>query len=443
MHNITNVREVALHILYKIDNDKAYSNIVLDDEINKSSLDRKDKALLTKLVYGTLTYLITIDEIIKKYSKIKWKKISPWILNILRMGIYQIIYLEKIPKRAIVNEGVNLAKKYGHKASSGFVNAILKTVEPNELEKMTFESDIDKLSILTSHPKWLIEELLKEYDFETVSKICEYNNIEPPIYIRVNTLKVSKEELVNLLGKDDIQTQDVDIPNTLKVLESFDIANSELFKKGYFTIQDAAATLTGIVLGANENENILDLCSAPGGKTTHIAELMNNTGSIIACDIYENRLKLVLATAKRLGAINIKTRQNDATCLNDDYVDKFDRVLADVPCSGIGVIRRKIDIKYQKDIESLSKISDIQYQILENASKYVKKNGVLVYSTCTIFKKEHEDNVEMFLKNNPNFELVDISNMVEKNVADGKYIKTLPHIQNFDGFFIAKMVRKE
>ena len=298
-------------------------------------------------------------------------------------------------------------------------------------------------------------ELMLKYNIPSDSTILkwvkDYNShIELKNYIpggediyMTKSRKVSKEERVNLLGKDDIQTQDVDIPNTLKVLKSFDIANSELFKKGYFTIQDAAATLTGIVLGANENENILDLCSAPGGKTTHIAELMNNTGSIIACDIYENRLKLVLATAKRLGAINIKTRQNDATYLNNDYVDKFDRVLADVPCSGIGVIRRKIDIKYQKDIESLSKISDLQYQILENASKYVKKNGVLVYSTCTIFKKENEDNVEKFLKNNPNFELVDISNMVEKNVADGKYIKTLPHIQNFDGFFIAKMVRKE
>ena len=443
MLNTINVREIALKILYKIDNDKAYSNIILDDEIEKYILEKRDKALLTKLVYGTLTYLITLDTIIQKYSNIKIKKISPWILNILRMGIYQIIYLDKIPKRAVVNEAVNLSKKYGHKASSGFVNAILKKIESSELETLSFDNEVDKLSVLTSHPKWLIEELLKEYNFDKVTKICEYNNIEPPVYIRLNTIKTNLDEVICELSKQGIEIEEINVPNTVKVINSSDIANNQLFKQGYFTIQDAAATLTGIVLDAKPNEEILDLCSAPGGKTTHIAELMNNTGNIVACDIYESRLKLVEDNAKRLNITNIKLKVNDATKLNAEYINKFDRVLLDVPCSGIGVIRRKIDIKYQKDIDSLHDICDIQYRILENASKYVKRNGVLVYSTCTIFKKENEENVEKFLKNNPNFEIVDISDMVQDNCSNGKYIKTLPHVQDFDGFFIAKMVRKE
>lgn len=442
MHNEVNVRDIALKILYKIDNQNAYSNLALDEELNKYHLEKRDKALFTKLVYGTLTYLITLDKIIEKYSNIKLKKISPWILNILRMGIYQILYLDKIPKPAIVNESVNLAKKYGHKASSGFVNAILKRIESNELQTLVFENDIEKISILTSHPQWLVELLINEYDFDTVKSICEYNNIEAPIYIRTNTLKLSTDELISMLQQNGIESEKTQVQDAIKLNNLSDIANNELFKQGYFTIQDASATLVSQILNVKPNETILDICSAPGGKTTHIAQLMNNTGVIVACDIYENRLKLVQDTANRLGINVIQTQINDGTIFNPEYEGKFDRVLADVPCSGLGVIRRKIDIKYQKQIENINEIQDIQYTILDNASKYVKPNGILVYSTCTILKQENENVIDKFLGNNPDFELVDISNMLENNYAKEKYIKALPHIHNFDGFFIAKLVRK-
>ncbi len=440
-----NVREIALKILYKINTQAGYANIILDDEIEKynKKIDKRDKALLTKLVYGTLTYLITLDYVISKYSNIKMKKISPWILDILRMGIYQIIYLDKIPKSAIVNESVELAKKYGHKASSGFVNAILKKIEPNELDTLVFENELDKISILTSHPKWLLEVLLSEYDIESVRKICEYNNIEAPVFIRVNTLKTNIEQLEKSLQESNIDTKRVNgIDNVLQINNLSDIVNNKLFKQGYFTIQDAMATLVGQIVDAKPNEEILDICSAPGGKTTHIGQLMDNKGLIIACDIYEHRLNLVKETAKRLGVNIIQTLPNDATKLNKDFIAKFDRVLADVPCSGLGVIRRKIDIKYQKQIQDLTDITNIQWNILNNASKYVKPNGILVYSTCTILKQENEDMIERFLKENSHFEVVDISNVLENNCLKEKYIKSLPYIQNFDGFFIAKLVRK-
>lgn len=440
-----NPREIALKLLYKINNENAYTNIILDEEINKhtNKLDRRDIAFVTKLIYGTLTYRIMLDYIIEKYSNIKLKKISSWILEILRMGIYQIVYLSKIPKRAVVNEAVELAKKYGHKASSGFVNAILKKIEPNELDKLQFTNNLEEISILTSHPKWLVELLLKEYDKDTVKKICEYNNVEPPIYIRVNTLKTDILKLQQELLKENIEAKVVDSVDNVLVLDSLaSVLNNRLFKEGHFTIQDAAATLVGQLLDAKENENILDICAAPGGKTTHIAQIMNNKGNIVACDIYENRLKLVNDTATRLGINIITTVQNDATNLNEEFIDKFDRVLADVPCSGFGVIRRKIDIKYQKQIEDLKQINDIQWKILNNASKYVKLNGILVYSTCTILKQENECLIEKFLQQNKEFELVDISKSIVNNCATEKYIKTLPHIHNFDGFFIAKLIRK-
>ena len=387
-------RETALKILYKIDEEKAYSNIVLNSEIKKQKekLQRKDIGLISEIVYGVTTWRITLDEIIEKYSKIKLKKISKWILNILRMSIYQIIFLDKIPKAAAVNEGVNLAKKYGNRGSIGFVNAVLRKVDKKDYTGLFEEKDnIKRISITTSMPEWIILELKKEgVSIEKIEEICKNSNIRPSISVRINNLKINKQELKEKLQEKGIKTED-GILNDFLILNNIkDIENMEEFTQGYFTVQDEVAGLTALVLNPQPGENVLDACSSPGGKTTYLAELMKNQGNIVATDIHEHRTKLVENAAKRLGINIIKTSVQDATIFNENYKEKFDKILLDVPCLGIGVLKRKPDIKWQKEQKDVDEISKIQYKILENCSKYLKKNGEIVYSTCSIFKKENE-----------------------------------------------------
>ena len=304
---IDKTREIALKALYKIDKEQAYSNIELNEQIkeNKKILNEKDIGLISEIVYGVTTWKLTIDEIIKKHSKIKLKKISPWILNVLRMGIYQIIFLDKIPKSAAVNESVNLAKRYGHNSSSNFVNAILRKIEKNDYDDFfNIDNEIEKISKTTSMPEWIIEELLKNNNIETVEQICKNSNLKPKTTIRINKIKTTKQEIIKKLEEQNIKYKETNFDEFLILEKVKDIENIDLFKKGYFTIQDISAGLTAKALNPNKGDYVLDACSAPGGKTTHIAELMENKGIVEAWDIHEHRTKLVEKNATRLG-INI------------------------------------------------------------------------------------------------------------------------------------------
>ena len=452
-------RETALKILYKIDEEKAYSNIVLNSEIKKQKekLQRKDIGLISEIVYGVTTWRITLDEIIEKYSKIKLKKISKWILNILRMSIYQIIFLDKIPKAAAVNEGVNLAKKYGNRGSIGFVNAVLRKVDKKDYTGLFEEKDnIKRISITTSMPEWIILELKKEgVSIEKIEEICKNSNIRPSISVRINNLKINKQELKEKMQEKGIKTED-GILNDFLILNNIkDIENLEEFTQGYFTVQDEVAGLTALVLNPQPGENVLDACSSPGGKTTYLAELMKNQGNIVATDIHEHRTKLVENAAKRLGINIIKTSVQDATIFNENYKEKFDKILLDVPCLGIGVLKRKPDIKWQKEQKDVDEISKIQYKILENCSKYLKKNGEIVYSTCSIFKKENERIIEKFIKNNSEIQIEkldfeknsQLKNEKNANLFFQNYIKNCKYLDVYqnektDGFFICKMTKK-
>ena len=452
-------RETALKILYKIDEEKAYSNIVLNSEIKKQKekLQRKDIGLISEIVYGVTTWRITLDEIIEKYSKIKLKKISKWILNILRMSIYQIIFLDKIPKAAAVNEGVNLAKKYGNRGSIGFVNAVLRKVDKKDYTGLFEEKDnIKRISITTSMPEWIILELKKEgVSIEKIEEICKNSNIRPSISVRINNLKINKQELKEKMQEKGIKTED-GILNDFLILNNIkDIENMEEFTQGYFTVQDEVAGLTALVLNPQPGENVLDACSSPGGKTTYLAELMKNQGNIVATDIHEHRTKLVENAAKRLGINIIKTSVQDATIFNENYKEKFDKILLDVPCLGIGVLKRKPDIKWQKEQKDVDEISKIQYKILENCSKYLKKNGEIVYSTCSIFKKENERIIEKFIKNNSEIQIEkldfeknsQLKNEKNANLFFQNYIKNCKYLEVYqnektDGFFICKMTKK-
>ena len=436
---IDKTREVALKVLYKIDKEQAYSNIELNEQIrqNRKNLDEKDIGLISELVYGVTTWRLTLDEIIKKYSKIKLKKISPWIINILRMGIYQIIFLDKIPKSAAVNESVNLAKRYGHSSSSNFVNAILRKVEKTDYDDFfEIEDDIDRISKTTSMPKWIVEELVKGNGIKIAEQICKNSNLKPNITIRVNRLKIAKKELIQKLEQkgieckepenEEMNTQDFLILSKVKNIE-----NLQEFKDGFFTIQDLSAGQAAKILDPRPVEMVLDACSAPGGKTTYLAELMENKGKIKAWDIHEHRTKLVEQNANRLGINIIETQVKDATQYDKNLDEKFDKILLDVPCLGIGVIKRKPDIKWQRKPEDIEEITLIQRKILEYCSKYLKKGGTLVYSTCSILKEENEEIVIKFLSENKQFE-IDGENMVN----------ILPNKEK-DGFFICKIYRKK
>ena len=445
---VDKVREVALKVLYNIEVNKAYSNITLDEEINKNIkiLDNRDIGFISELTYGVITWKLTIDEIIKKYSNLRLKKISPWILNALRMGIYQIVFLNKVPKSAAVNESVNLAKRYGHKGSSNFVNAILRKVSKNDYEEMfNIENNVERISKTTSMPVWIVETLLKENTLEKVEEICKNSNLKPELSIRVNNLKTSKEELKKKLEEKDIKVENGVLEDFLILKNAKNIENIEEFKKGFFTVQDEAAGLTAKILNPQINDTVLDACSSPGGKTTYLAEIMKDKGEIIAFDIHPHRVKLVEQVSKRLNLKSIKTDVKDSSIYDEKYKEKFDKILLDVPCLGLGVLKRKPDIKWQRKKEDIKEISKIQKQILDTCSKYLKKGGALVYSTCSILKEENEDVVNEFLEKNENFEMEKIE--LEENNYFKKFCKNNKFLQVYqseksDGFFICKMIKK-
>ena len=450
---VDKAREVDLKILYKIDKDEAYSNISLNEIVNKNKeiLNKKDISLISEIVYGVTTWRLTLDEIIKMHSKIRIKKISPWILNILREAIYQIIFLDKIPKSAAVNEGVNLAKKYGNRGSIGFVNAILRNINKDDYEKLFDEKDeLNKISKTTSMPKWIIEELKVEgLDNKKILEICKCSNIRPKISIRVNNLKTTKEELKEILNEEGIKSKDGLLKDFLVLEKANRLESLGSFKNGLFTVQDQVAGLTAKILNPKQNENVLDACSSPGGKTTYLAEIMKNMGNIEAWDIHEHRIKLVDENAKRLEIKIINTKVEDASIYKEGYKNRYDKILLYVPCLGIGVLRRKPDIKWQKKKEDIKEISDLQLNILNTCSKYLKEGGELVYSTCSIFRKENRDIIFKFLnkKENSNFKIEKINDCLEEKfflnyLEDDKFLEVYQN-EKTDGFFICKLVKSK
>lgn len=430
---IDKVRELALKVLYKIDKEEAYSNIALNEILNanREKLTPKDIGLISEIIYGVTTWKLTLDVIIIKHSKIKMKKISTWVVNILRMGIYQILFLDKIPQSAAVNESVNLAKRYGHKSSANFVNAVLRKISMVDYaELFKIENPIERISKTTSMPVWIIEELLKDrdYNISNVRKICGNLVQRPNITIRRNNLKINKEEFEKQLKERNINFTEFEENKDFYIVEKIkNIENLDMFQKGYFTVQDLSAGMSAYMLEPKENEYILDACSAPGGKTTYIAELMNNKGKILAWDLYEARTNLIKENAQRLGINIINTETNDVTKYKAEYNEKFDKILLDVPCMGIGVIKRKPDIKWHRKPEDLKVISKVQYEILENCSKYVKKGGTIIYSTCSILEKENHGIIQKFLEKNPIYTTTEIK---------------IEPTEKQDGFYIAKLIKK-
>lgn len=442
-------RELALKILYQIDVNNAYSNLELNKQLNQYDIPQNDKAFVTEIVYGVIKWKLNIDYIIKQFSKLRLKKISPWVLNILRIGIYQMKFLDKVPDFAAVNESVKLAKKYSNEGGTKFINGLLRNYIRNEntIKYPDRSNLVQYLSIIYSHPEWLVEKWIKEFGCEFTESLLKSNNEVPNITIRVNTLKCTKENLIEILNIDEVDVLPGHyLDNCLVIKPQKGISSIQAFKDGLFQIQDESSIITSEVLNPRSGSTVIDVCAAPGGKSTHIAQLMGNIGKVICRDIHEHKIKLINDSANRLGIDIIKSETFDATELDSTLIENADYVLVDAPCSGLGIIRRKPDIKWNREIEDTRELIKIQKKIIEVSSKYVKIGGYLVYSTCTIENEENIDVIIEFLKNNSNFELVDISDIISKNltcdtIKDG-YIQIYPNIHKIDGFFVAKMVKK-
>ncbi|CDF57889.1 16S rRNA (cytosine(967)-C(5))-methyltransferase RsmB [Thermobrachium celere] len=435
-------RYIAVKTLCDIE-EGAYSNIKLNHYFKKYDMKPLDRAFAAEIVYGTLRHLIRIDYFINKFSTIKTNKMSKWVLNCLRIAVYQIFYMDKVPEYAAINESVEIVKNKERKAS-GFVNGILRNILRNKQQfyDINVKDKVKKLSIEYSHPEWMVNMFIKDFGEDFTKDLLAANNTVPKLTIRVNTLKTTKYELKEILQNKGIKVSDGVVEEAL-ILEDFaNIEKSDEFNKGLFTIQDESSMLPSKVLDAKQGMKVLDLCSAPGGKTTHIAQLMNNNGEIIAFDIHEHKLKLINDNAKRLGINIINAKLKDAQIYMEEYKEYADRVLVDAPCSGLGLLRKKPEIKYNIDKGDIEQLARIQKNILNNAAKYVKKDGYIVYSTCTLTVEENEEVIKEFLRNNDNFIIEDINNYLpEKLKTNLPYLKIYPNVHKMDGFFIAKLKR--
>lgn len=437
-------RELALKVLIDIEENGNYSNIAINKHFKNINLNNQDRGLATELIYGVVENKYYLDYIIDKLSKIKCKKINIYVKILLRMGIYQILLLNSISDYAAVNETVSLVKKYD-KRSSGFVNAILRNVVRQKSTIGEVDIKDDKIMYLAtkySYNPWIIKNWINNFKEEFTEDLLEANSEKPSLYIRTNTLKISRNELLDKLKSEGIECSIVPIiDEAIRVENLKNIENNQLFKDGLFVIQDISSMIVGKVMNPKENSKVLDVCSAPGGKTTHLATLMNNTGKVVSRDIFDHKLKLIQSNVNRLGLTNVDIESFDASILDKNSIDKFDYVLADVPCSGLGIIRRKPEIKYKAKAE-LKDLPNIQKNILDNASKYVKVGGTLIYSTCTIQDNENIEVVKEFLDNNKNFKLVPIDEVkIDLDNQENGYLKIYPNIHDIDGFFIAKLER--
>lgn len=417
---MANARKVALNALIEV-RQSAYSNITLNKFLNEADLSSADKALTTAIFYGVLDRTITLDYVLSRYIKTPLKKVEPFALETLRIALYQIMYMDKIPDSAAVNEAVKIIKNSKQKHLAGFINGVLRNVLRTGI-KLPEDNNITSLSVRYSCPEWIVKSFMDDYGLQDAVVLLEASLQPPPVIIRVNTLKTTVDDLKDILSKENITVKLTNVDNALEIIGGIDITKSQAYQDGLFHVQDTASQIVVNRLSPKFNERVLDVCAAPGGKTFTMAQYMKNDGEIIACDLYDHRVNLIKKGAQRLHITNINAIQNDALVLNDT-LGTFDVILCDVLCSGLGVIRRKPEIKY-KDMNEYTDITLLQSQILENAATYLNNNGRILYSTCTLRKCENEGVIKRFLDKHTQYEL--------------KYEHTfMPHKDGTDGFYCA------
>lgn len=445
MKQTNNVREVALQTLITVEKDHSYSNLLLNNMIKKYQLNRKDIGLLTEIVYGTIQRRDTLDYYLNPFLK---KKPDKWVQILLRLTLYQIVFLDRIPERAAIFEAVEIAKRRGHKGIASMVNGVLRSIQRSGVPSLDEIRDpIKRLATRTSHPEWLIKRWVNQIGFEETEKMCVINSEPPTQTARVNTTIISKDELLQELTNEGFEVISGDIvKDSIKSIKG-NLANSESFRKGYLTIQDESSMLVAKSLGPDSGDKVLDSCAAPGGKTTHIAELLNNTGQVISLDLHHHKVKLINEQVTRLQLTNVEAFALDSRKVQEHFqAGSFDKILVDAPCSGLGVIRRKPDIKYTKTEQDIKKLAQIQGEILDAVAPLLKRGGRLVYSTCTIDCEENLDTIESFLHRNNGFAIDPtlqsrFPDCVKPYCKDGQ-VQLLPHYFGTDGFFIASLMKE-
>lgn len=433
-------RLTVVKMLMKMDSSEAYSNLLLDHVFSESDLSERDKAFAAALFYGVLERRLTLDYIIEKNSKIPFAKLDPAAVVILRTGLYQLLYMDSVPESAAVNESVKLCKKLKCFSAQGFVNGMLRSFirGGKKISYLGLEPE-KRLSVEYSCPQWLTEKLVREYGTDFAVRALKASVGKPPVYARVNTLKTTTEKLLAELSKHRIKAAAYPgLDNCIKLEKSGDIEKCAPFRQGLFHVQDISSQLCCLTLRPVVNETVLDVCAAPGGKSFTLAELMGNNGRLYSMDLHDMRVGLIEDGAARLGIKMITAMQNDASKFNGE-LPQADRVLCDVPCSGLGVIRRKPEIKFKSagDFEGLP---EIQYQILETSARYVKPGGTLVYSTCTLSRAENDEVAGRFAAAHPEF--LPIVQPVPYAGAAGEPMRTYcPDENGGDGFFTASFRR--
>ena len=418
-------RFIAYKILSKIERDKAYSNIAVDTVLNQNEVS--SAPFVCALVYGVLERKITLDYYLSKLLTQPLKKLNPQVLTILRMGVYQIKYMDKVPVSAAVNESVKLSKKVKCAFASGLINSVLRKIASTEILLPNTDNKIYDLSIAYSCPETLVNHFVNDYGYIKAEEILKASVGAVPVILRVNSLKITHNELIDVLAKEDITAKSLGNGKALEIVDGGTVFKTDAYKKGYFHAQDLASQDCITNFAPEKNDIVFDMCAAPGGKSFTMAEMMENQGEIYSFDLYDHKIKLINDGAKRLGINIINAQIGDASKCNSN-LPKADKILCDVPCAGLGVIRRKPEIKY-KDFGFIDKLCELQYNILENSAKYLKEKGVIMYSTCSLSIKENTEVCRRFLEEHKEFK-------------NGGMVTVFPHENGSDGFFYAKLIKE-
>ena len=441
----TGVRGIAVKILNRVERTESYMEKLLDYELRHSDLNGQDKALLYEIVHGVIRWMGRLDWILSGFYKGQFSKAIPVLKNALRVALYQVMFLDKIPEYAIVNEAVDFVKKLQGQKPADITNAVLRNIirsknglrypDPNE-------NLISYLAAYYSHPSWLAKRWVERYGRENVEALMTANNERPTLTLRINQLKVDRQEFESLLQSVNLKYSVSQYNKDFYKLQILtNIQSWQYFSEGYFAIQDESTGMPCLLLDVKPGMRVLDMCAAPGGKSAYIADLMNNSGEVVALDKFESRVKLMQSNLERLGVGIVKMVATDALEFEDEL---FDRVLVDAPCSGLGTLSKKPDIKWKRDLLDIKKLTPLQTELLEKASSLVKVGGAVVYSTCTIEPEENFGIIEKFLDEHKNFMLDDASKFVVKTVVDENgCIQSLPYRDKMDGAFSARLIRKE
>nr|WP_235941636.1 16S rRNA (cytosine(967)-C(5))-methyltransferase RsmB [Paenibacillus puerhi] len=402
-------REAALDVLTRVETDKAYSNLMLNQTLQLYKLDKPDAGLATEIAYGTVQRLNTIDYFLEPFVAKGLAKLEPWVRSLLRLSFYQMYYLDRIPEHAVVNEAVNLAKRRGHAGIAGMVNGVLRSVIRKKAELVLPQglAPAARIALEESHPEWLVRRWIAQYGEEAAQAICRANNEAPRVSVRANRLKNEPSQLIERLRGQGLEAEaSLLAPSGIVIRGGGNMALTPEFTRGLFSVQDESSMLVAEWVDPQPGERILDCCAAPGGKSTHLAEKMGDRGEVVACDLHEHKRQLITDQAERLGLTSIRTLTADARKLSEHYPPaSFDRILLDAPCSGLGVIRRKPDLKWSKSEIEIAEIGSIQRELLDAVAPLLKPGGVLVYSTCTVERSENEEAVRRFLRDHEDFAL--------------------------------------